>query len=64
MANGSRRPLLTWACSSVLVLGYSWLDTHFPQLGNLGKGYQVAWRRVVLVLIGTFLAFHHILAYS
>ncbi|GAA5854342.1 hypothetical protein JCM9279_004726 [Rhodotorula babjevae] len=40
------------AVTSVLVVGYSWQDTHLPSLGNPGVGYSVAWRRALLVLIG------------
>ncbi|KAI0087246.1 hypothetical protein BDY19DRAFT_986266 [Irpex rosettiformis] len=43
----------TW----VLVVGYSWLDTHIPTFGNPGKGWDVAWRRWVLVLIGSAASF-------
>ena len=38
----------TW----VLIVGYSWLDTHITVLGNPGKGWDIAWRRWVLVSIG------------
>ncbi|KAL5631613.1 hypothetical protein ACGC1H_007212 [Rhizoctonia solani] len=38
--------------TSVLVVGYSWIDTHLPSQGNPGYGYQIFWRRVVLVLVG------------
>ena len=35
-----------------LVVGYSWLDGHLPMIGNPGKGWNVAWKRWVLVVIG------------
>ncbi|KAJ1304398.1 hypothetical protein OPQ81_005547 [Rhizoctonia solani] len=38
--------------TSVLVVGYSWIDTHLPSQGNPGYGYEIFWRRVVLVLVG------------
>ncbi|GAB7353437.1 hypothetical protein MBLNU459_g3904t2 [Dothideomycetes sp. NU459] len=36
----------------VLVIGYSYIDTHNPSYGNPGVGYEVFWRRTVLVLVG------------
>ncbi|KAM0749035.1 hypothetical protein T439DRAFT_327526 [Meredithblackwellia eburnea MCA 4105] len=38
--------------TSVLIVGYSWIDTHLVSLGNPGVGASIAWRRAVLVLIG------------
>ncbi|KAG9080501.1 hypothetical protein FRC06_006502 [Ceratobasidium sp. 370] len=38
--------------TAVLVAGYSWVDTHLPAQGNPGYGYEIFWRRVVLVLVG------------
>ncbi|KAI0339296.1 hypothetical protein BDW22DRAFT_1409168 [Trametopsis cervina] len=43
----------TW----VLIVGYSWLDTHLVIAGNPGKGWDVAWRRWVLVTIGAAASF-------
>ncbi|KGO45690.1 Brefeldin A sensitivity protein-related, domain of unknown function DUF2421 [Penicillium expansum] len=37
----------------ILVIGYSFEDTHIPTYGNPGWGYNVFWRRLVLVLIGS-----------
>ncbi|KAJ5282226.1 hypothetical protein N7505_000206 [Penicillium chrysogenum] len=37
----------------ILVVGYSYEDTHIPAYGNPGWGYDVFWRRLVLVLIGS-----------
>ncbi|KAJ5836504.1 Brefeldin A sensitivity protein-related protein [Penicillium robsamsonii] len=37
----------------ILVIGYSFEDTHIPTYGNPGWGYSVFWRRLVLVLIGS-----------
>ncbi|KAJ5958666.1 Brefeldin A sensitivity protein-related protein [Penicillium vulpinum] len=37
----------------ILVVGYSYDDTHIPSYGNPGWGYNVFWRRLVLVLIGS-----------
>ncbi|KAJ5272600.1 hypothetical protein N7478_007725 [Penicillium angulare] len=36
----------------ILVVGYSYDDTHIPSYGNPGYGYNVFWRRLLLVLIG------------
>ncbi|KAL4891712.1 hypothetical protein BDV59DRAFT_203308 [Aspergillus ambiguus] len=36
----------------LLVVAYSYDDTHIPQYGNPGVGYTVFWRRLLLVLIG------------
>ncbi|KAF8608867.1 hypothetical protein BDV93DRAFT_465925 [Ceratobasidium sp. AG-I] len=43
---------IMFSVTAVLVTGYSWIDTHLPSLGNPGYGYQIFWRRVVLVLVG------------
>lgn len=40
------------AATCILIVGYSFDDTHIPQYGNPGVGYNVFWRRLVLVLIG------------
>ncbi|EMD30532.1 hypothetical protein CERSUDRAFT_61076, partial [Gelatoporia subvermispora B] len=40
-----------------LVVGYSWLDEHIAVIGNVGKGWSVAWRRWVLVMIGCLASF-------
>lgn len=40
------------AATIYLVVGYSWVDTHIPSYGNPGVGYNVFWRRLLLVLIG------------
>ncbi|RDW66627.1 hypothetical protein BP5796_09376 [Coleophoma crateriformis] len=40
------------AATAYLVVVYSWTDTHLPAYGDLGVGYSVFWRRVVLVLTG------------
>ncbi|PRP76137.1 4-hydroxyphenylpyruvate dioxygenase-like, partial [Planoprotostelium fungivorum] len=36
----------------MLVFGYSWQDTHIPTLGNPGVGWEVWWRRSLLVIVG------------
>jgi hypothetical protein len=38
------------------VIGYSWQDTHDPGSANPGWGFDVAWRRFVLVVAGVFAA--------
>ncbi|PWY92601.1 hypothetical protein BO70DRAFT_357736 [Aspergillus heteromorphus CBS 117.55] len=40
------------AATFLLVIAYSYDDTHIPQYGNPGVGYNVFWRRLVLVLVG------------
>ena len=40
------------AATIYLVVAYSWIDTHIPSYGNPGVGYNVFWRRLLLVLIG------------
>ncbi|QQK43156.1 Brefeldin A sensitivity protein-related protein [Penicillium digitatum] len=37
----------------MLVIGYSFEDTHVPTYGNPGWGYNVFWRRFVLVIVGS-----------
>ncbi|KAJ5786336.1 uncharacterized protein N7503_011548 [Penicillium pulvis] len=37
----------------VLVVGYSYDDTHIATYGNPGYGYNVFWRRLLLVIIGS-----------
>ncbi|KAI5205514.1 hypothetical protein AUEXF2481DRAFT_1912 [Aureobasidium subglaciale EXF-2481] len=41
----------------ILVIGYSYIDTHLPTYGNPGWGYEVFWRRTVLVLVGFGVSF-------
>lgn len=43
---------LMMAVTAYLVQAYSWIDTHNPIYGNPGVGYEVFWRRVVLVFVG------------
>jgi hypothetical protein len=33
-------------------MGYSWIDGHLPVISNVGIGWQVAWKRWTLVMIG------------
>ncbi|KAL5338199.1 hypothetical protein BJX70DRAFT_408869 [Aspergillus crustosus] len=37
----------------LLVIVYSYVDTHNPTYGDPGAGYHVFWRRVLLILIGS-----------
>ncbi|KAK6004302.1 hypothetical protein QM012_009152 [Aureobasidium pullulans] len=41
----------------ILVIGYGYIDTHLPTYGNPGWGYEVFWRRTVLVLVGFAISF-------
>lgn len=43
--------MLTGA-TTYLAMAYSWINTHIPSYGNPGVGYQVFWRRILLVMIG------------
>jgi hypothetical protein len=38
--------------TAYMVVAFSWIDTHIPSYGNPGVGYNIVWRRVLLVLIG------------
>ncbi|KAF4155768.1 hypothetical protein CNMCM8927_004192 [Aspergillus lentulus] len=40
------------AATFFLIIGYSFADTQIPQYGNPGVGYNVFWRRLVLVFVG------------
>lgn len=48
---------IMFGVTTVLVTGYSWIDSHLFVLANSGIGYDVAWRRGLLVLIGVAAAF-------
>ncbi|KZP19305.1 hypothetical protein FIBSPDRAFT_1045659 [Athelia psychrophila] len=43
----------TWG----LIIGYSWVDAHLVVLGSPGVGWPVAWKRLLLVLIGAAASF-------
>ncbi|GAA99717.1 uncharacterized protein L969DRAFT_96141 [Mixia osmundae IAM 14324] len=44
--------------TAILVFGYSWQDTHFPSAGQeTGHGWETAWKRCVLVIVGVTAAF-------
>ncbi|KUJ11458.1 uncharacterized protein LY89DRAFT_786387 [Mollisia scopiformis] len=40
------------AATAYLVVAYSWINTHMPSYGNSGVGYDIFWRRIILVLVG------------
>ncbi|KAF2098023.1 hypothetical protein NA57DRAFT_76820 [Rhizodiscina lignyota] len=40
------------AATVYLTMAYSWVDTHIPSYGNPGVGYNVFWRRMLLVIVG------------
>ncbi|GAA5844609.1 hypothetical protein JCM11251_002242 [Rhodosporidiobolus azoricus] len=44
------------AVTSILIVGYSWQDNYLPSVGNPGSGYELAWKRALLVVIGTGIA--------
>ncbi|KAL2818029.1 hypothetical protein BJX63DRAFT_440324 [Aspergillus granulosus] len=41
------------AATFLLVIVYSYVDTHNPTYGDPGVGYNVFWRRLLLILIGS-----------
>jgi len=43
--------------TTILVIGYGYIDTHLPSYGNPGYGYEVFWRRTLLVLTGFAVSF-------
>ncbi|KAJ1037946.1 hypothetical protein NDA11_007442 [Ustilago hordei] len=49
-------PAIMLNVSVVLIVGYSWIDTHLQVLANSGIGIEVAWRRTLLVIIGMAVA--------
>lgn len=51
------QPAIFLVLTNSLIVGYSWQDTHLPSAVNLGVGFNVAWRRFVVVLVGATAAF-------
>ncbi|KAL9937758.1 hypothetical protein V8E36_003303 [Tilletia maclaganii] len=46
-------PTMLSSVTLVLIVGYSWIDTHLPGISvNSGWGKEIAWRRLLCVLIG------------
>lgn len=43
--------------TTVLCIGYSWIDANLPVTVNSGIGYHLAWKRALLVMIGIGAAF-------
>ena len=43
----------------VLIMGYSWIDGHLVTISSPGIGWPIAWKRWVLVVIGTY-DFHEV----
>ncbi|KAM6495323.1 Protein of unknown function (DUF2422) domain containing protein [Amanita muscaria] len=48
--------IITWV-TTVLVVGYSWLNVQIPVPNATGVGFEVAWKRFVLVVIGVTAAY-------
>jgi len=48
---------IIFGATVLLVIGYSYIDTHNPTYGDPGVGYTVFWRRTLLVLIGFVVGF-------
>ncbi|KAI1610765.1 hypothetical protein EDD37DRAFT_681496 [Exophiala viscosa] len=45
--------IMLCAATFFLTVAYSWVDTHIPSdYGNPGVGYNVFWRRTLLVIVG------------
>lgn len=40
------------AATTYLTVAYSWIDTHIPSYGEPGVGYNIFWRRTLLVIVG------------
>lgn len=38
-------PMMMLSVTTILIVGYSWIDTHLVVTANSGIGYEVAWRR-------------------
>ncbi|SNX87919.1 uncharacterized protein MEPE_06630 [Melanopsichium pennsylvanicum] len=49
-------PVIMLNVSVVLIVGYSWIDTHLQVQANSGVGIEVAWKRALLVVIGMAVA--------
>ncbi|GAC95013.1 hypothetical protein PHSY_002588 [Pseudozyma hubeiensis SY62] len=49
-------PAIMTGVSVVLIVGYSWIDTHLAVTANSGIGIELAWKRALLVIIGMFVA--------
>ncbi|KAG5640425.1 hypothetical protein DXG03_008703, partial [Asterophora parasitica] len=47
--------MMLWVMTSltiVFIIGYSWIDRHWPVLVSAGVGVQLGWKRALLVIIG------------
>lgn len=51
------QPAIILVLTNALIIGYSWQDSHLPSAVNFGVGWNVAWRRFVVVCIGISIAF-------
>ncbi|CBQ71419.1 conserved hypothetical protein [Sporisorium reilianum SRZ2] len=49
-------PSIMCSVSVVLIVGYSWIDTHLQVTANSGIGIRLAWKRTLLVIIGMAVA--------
>lgn len=49
-------PAIMLNVSVVLIVGYSWIDTHLQVTVNSGVGIEIAWKRTLLVIIGMAVA--------
>lgn len=51
------QPAIILCLTNALIIGYSWQDSHLPSAVNLGIGWDIAWRRFVVVCVGISAAF-------
>ena len=50
-------PAIMTCVTTLLIVGYSWIDTRLVQVVNTGWGVDVAWRRALLVIVGMVIGF-------
>ncbi|KAI9465778.1 hypothetical protein BJY52DRAFT_1376562 [Lactarius psammicola] len=49
--------IILMGATTILIVGYSWIDYHLPVISNVGNGWHVAWKRWTLVMIGSAASF-------
>jgi len=49
--------VLLMTVTVALILGYSWIDGHLSVISDVGIGWEVAWKRWTLVMIGSAASF-------
>lgn len=53
----NQQPAIILVITFAIVIGYSWQDGNLPSAVDLGVGWDVAWRRFTVVIIGITAAF-------